>query len=195
MAKHPTIRSSGRCKRRAAVELKRYAAYIDGRLKMAYTLPPQALDHNLVLEFFWKFSVFECALKREGFLKAGRNNAAEPDWDKFGHEVQGRFSQVSAPMFKESVEKLKKLSPRRQVVRNGALGWDAVVQQPGDSDEAFIFRLLKTARNNLFHGGKYPDGTIEEIARDQDILRAGSAILDACYELHRGVKGWIDEAA
>ncbi len=63
---------------------------------MAYTLPPQALDHNI--EFFWKFSIFECALKREVFLKAGRNNAAEPDWDKFGREVQGRFSQVSAPI-------------------------------------------------------------------------------------------------
>ena len=43
--------------------------------------------------------------------------------------------------------------------------------------------------------GKYPDGPIEEVARDRDILRAALAILDGCYEVHAGVKRWIDEAA
>lgn len=162
---------------------------------MPYTLPPEALDRDLVLEFFWKFSVFECALKREGFLKTGRNDAAEPDWNRFGGEVQGRFSQVRLPGFKESVERLERLSPRRQVVRNGAIGWEVVVRKPGDSSEAYILRLLKTTRNNLFHGGKYPEGPVEEIARDRNILLAASTILDACYELHPGVRRWIDEAA
>lgn len=162
---------------------------------MPYTLPPQALDRELVLDFFWKFSVFECALKRKGFLRTGPNNAAEPDWVRFGCEIQGRFSQVNLPGFKESVDRLQRLSPRRQVVRNHALGWDAVVRQAGDSEEAYVFRLLKTARNNLFHGGKYPDGPVQEIARDRDILRAASTILDGCYELHSGVRKWIDEAA
>ena len=58
-----------------------------------------------------------------------------------------------------------------------------------------MLRLLKTARNNLFHGGKYPDGPIEEVARDRDVLCAALAILDGLYELHDGVKRWIDEAA
>ena len=81
---------------------------------MTHRLPPQALDRDLVLEFFWKFSVFECALKREGFLRAGRNNAAKPDWDRFGREVQGRFAQVSFPGFKEAVDELRRLSLRPQ---------------------------------------------------------------------------------
>ncbi|MDP2682825.1 MAG: hypothetical protein Q8P28_08490 [Deltaproteobacteria bacterium] len=162
---------------------------------MTFRLPPQALDRDLVLDFFWKFSVFECALKREGFLRAGRNNAAEPDWDRFGREVQGRFAQVSAPGFKEAVDELRRLSPRRQVVRDGQLGWDPVARQEGESDEAFTLRLLKTSRNNLFHGGKYPDGPIGEIARDRNILRAALTTLDGCYEIHAGVRRWIDEAA
>jgi len=162
---------------------------------MTFRLPPDALDRDLVLDFFWKFSVFECALKREGFLKTGQNNGAQPDWDRFGSEVRGRFAQVADPGFGEAVRKLKKLSPRRQVVRDGRLGWDPIVQGPGDSEEAYVLRLLKTARNNLFHGGKYPDGPIEEVARDRDILRTALAILDGCYELHDGVKRWIDGAA
>jgi|SRR3990172_4137985 len=162
---------------------------------MTFTLPPQVLDRDLVLDFFWKFSVFECALKRAGFLRAGRKNAAEADWDRFGRQVQGQFAQVSSPGFKEAVDQLRRLSPNRQVVRDGQFGWDPVVQQTGESDEAYALRLLKTARNNLFHGGKYPDGPINEVARDRDILRAAVTILDGCYEMHAGVKKWIDEAA
>lgn len=162
---------------------------------MTFRLPPHAFDRDLVLDFFWKFSVFECALKREGFLRTGRNCGAEPDWDCFGTAVRGRFAQVASPGFGDAVSKLKLLSPRRQVVRDGRLGWDRIVQGRGESEEAYVLRLLKTARNNLFHGGKYPDGPIEEIARDRDILRTAVAILDGCYELHDGVKRWIDEAA
>src|SRR5689334_8224612 len=103
---------------------------------MTFRLPPEALARDLVFDFFWKFSVFECALKREGFVRAGRNNAAEPDWDRFGSEIQGRFAQVSVPGFREAVDALNRLSPRRQVVQDGHLGWDPVVRQNGESDEA-----------------------------------------------------------
>ncbi|MEW5995407.1 MAG: hypothetical protein AB1744_13575 [Candidatus Zixiibacteriota bacterium] len=162
---------------------------------MTFRLPAHALDRDLVLDFFWKFSVFECALKREGFLKTGRSNGAEPDWDRFGNEVRGQFGQVADPGFAEAVRKLKLLSPRRQVVRGGRLAWDPIAQRPGESEEAYVLRLLKTVRNNLFHGGKYPDGPIAEVARDRDILRTALTILDGCYALHDGVKRWIDDAA
>lgn len=46
---------------------------------MAYDATPDWLDRNLVLDFFWKFSVFECALKREGFLQMSRDGSAKPD--------------------------------------------------------------------------------------------------------------------
>jgi len=93
------------------------------------------------------------------------------------------------------VEKLRQLSPRRQVVRNGRLGWAPIVRQAGESDEVYVLRLLRASRNNLFHGGKYPDGPIDEVARDRDILRAGLTIPAGCYELHAGVKRWIHTAA
>ena len=162
---------------------------------MTFNLPPDELDRDLVLGFFWKFSVFECALKREGFLRPGPKNGAEPNWDRFGKEVQGRFSQVSIPGFADAVGNFRKLSPQRQVVRDGHLGWEPIRQKAGQADEEYILRLLRTVRNNLFHGGKYPDGSIAEVARDRDILRAALKILDGCYEIHAGVKRWIDEAA
>jgi hypothetical protein len=89
---------------------------------------------------------------------------------------------------------LRRLSPRRQVVRDGRVRWEDIAQH-GASDAEYTLRLLKTVRNNLFHGGKYPDGPIDEIARNREILRAALTILDGCYELHAGVRRRIDEAA
>jgi hypothetical protein len=161
---------------------------------MTFNLPAQALDHELVLAFFWKFSVFEAALKRAGFLRTGRNNAAEPDWNRFAREIEGRFAEASVTGLAEAKEELRRISPRRQVVRDGKLGWEPV-EQKSESDDAFTIRLMRTARNNLFHGGKYPDGPINEIARNRKILRAALTILDACYKVHAGVRQCVDQAA
>jgi len=162
---------------------------------MTFRLSLQRLDGDLVLNFFWKFTVFECALKREGFLKAGPKNSAEPDWDKFAKEIKGQFARVRTPGFTAAVDALNGLSPRRQVVRDGKLHWEPVARQNGESDEMFTLRLLKTSRNNLFHGGKYPDGPIDEVARNRNILAAALKILDGCYEIHAGVRRRIDKVA
>lgn len=126
---------------------------------------------------------------------SGRNDSAEPDWRGFGKSIRGRFRDVSAHGFHESVRTLKYLSPQRQVVRDGHLRWESVKQQDHDSEEEFVLRLVKTVRNNLFHGGKYPDGPIEEVARDKAILKAALGVLQGCYELHPGVARWVQDAA
>ena len=77
---------------------------------MSYDVPPDWLDRELVLEFFWKFSVFECALKRDGFLHSDWNNVAQPDWKKFGQLIQGRFGEVQSKDFPLAVRALKQAS-------------------------------------------------------------------------------------
>ncbi len=139
--------------------------------------------------------MFECALKREGFLREGRNQAAEPDWDTFGQKVGDRFGEVDDGEFRDAVRILTDAGPRRQVVRGGHLAWESVQRREEDSDGQFVLRLLRTARNNLFHGGKYPDGPIEEVARDKRILQAAITVLEGCYKLHPGLARWREEAA
>lgn len=161
---------------------------------MPYDAPPDGLDKDLILFFFWKFSVFECALKREGFLLKGYSDVALPDWNKFAEHIRGRFIEVRIDGFKEAVRDLIKASPRRQVVRDGELRWKSLRRKPNESSEGFVLRLLKTVRNNLFHGGKYPDDDIEEVARNKKILKAAMAVLDGCYDLHPGVAYRIQQA-
>jgi hypothetical protein len=164
-------------------------------MPMPYDAPPDGLDRDLILCFFWKFSVFECALKREGFLRKGYSDAALPNWNKFAECIRGRFKEVRIGGFEEAVSDLIKASPRQQVVRDGKLRWKSLRKKPKESSEGFVLRLLKTVRNNLFHGGKYPDDDIEEVARNKAILKAAMAVLDGCYDLHPGVAYRIQVAA
>jgi hypothetical protein len=162
---------------------------------MAYDLPPDGLDRDLVLAFFWRFSAFEYALKREGFLRAGRSANAEPDWTAFGKSLRGRFGEIASEDFHKSVDALIALAPRRQVVRHGELRWEPVARQAEQSDEEHVLHLLKTARNNLFHGGKYPDGPVDEVARNSSVLQAALRVLEGCYVLHPSLRRWMDPAA
>jgi hypothetical protein len=91
---------------------------------MSFPLPSDSLDRELVFEFFWKFSPFECALKRSGFLR--KKKSAEADWDGFGAQINGKFSTLGSPSFDEAVTKIKKLSPQRQMNNNGELAWEHV---------------------------------------------------------------------
>lgn len=144
-------------------------------------------DRKLLFDFFWKFSAFECALKRGGFLKPVRKDKrtdAQADWDKFARKIDGRFVEIASHGFWEAVARINCLSPQRQINAGGKLGWKPVGRGAKDSDTAYTLKLLRTARNNLFHGGKYQDGSIiPEIARDREILLAALTVLDGCYEL------------
>ena len=164
----------------------------------AFVLPPNSLDRDLVFEFFWKFSVFECALKRFGFYKRDPKKRseynAEPDWNRFGAEAAKTFDGVEDSGFQAAVARLVKLQPKKQIIKNGKLAWKPVERknQGNGSDLEYAITLLKTVRNNLFHGGKFPDGPPQEIARDRGVLRAALAVLDKCYERHPDIRSQVD---
>lgn len=74
---------------------------------MGYDLGPGALGGDLVCRFFWQFSVFECALKRQGYLREGPHGEALADWFAFQRYIRGRFSRVGRLPFKEALRLLE----------------------------------------------------------------------------------------
>ena len=133
-------------------------------------------------------------VKREGFLRLDKPTA-EANWTKFGRDIAEKFEKVETIGFAAAAAKLRALSPRKQIQTNKILGWRELVQQQNESNAEYTLRLLTTVRNNLFHGGKYPDGDIPEVSRDKEVLRAALDVLNGCYELHAGVRNRIDEIA
>lgn len=159
---------------------------------------PAAIDHlgrELLLEFYWTYSALEYGLKRGGFLRSSHDGVASPDWNRFGVALRGSFTHVASPDFHQAVTEIAELSPRRQVVRNGQLAWAAAQPRGADSVEEYTLKLLRTVRNNLFHGGKYPDATAAELSRDRTILRVSVVVLGALPAMHPEVARHVSAPA
>ncbi|EII3056856.1 hypothetical protein ABMX90_22820 [Vibrio vulnificus] len=129
---------------------------------------------NLAFDFFYWFSRFEFALKENRVLKKDESGSnAEPGWDKFVEKYADSFT-VSADS-----QKLIDLNPQRQiVVDNQELEWKPVGRADCKSELCLVVRLLKTIRNNLFHGGKHGAKGWDDPERTEELLTSGKNVLD-----------------
>ncbi|WP_260475801.1 hypothetical protein, partial [Pseudomonas aeruginosa] len=125
-------------------------------------------------DFFYWFSRFEFSLKENGYLKyKNPGNRAEPGWDDFVQNHSDKYS------LSQSATALIEQSPEQQIVLPGReLGWRPVNLDQCNSDLARVARLLKTVRNNLFHGGKHGGANWDNPARTIHLILLSKAILD-----------------
>ena len=150
-------------------------------------------DEKLVFKFFAIFSRFEYALKRTGFLRD--QERAEADWDRYSTCLRGRFAVLGSLTFTDACAYLEQESPRQQVVDGTRLTWKACLRGNGESEESYVLRMVRTVRNNLFHGGKYPDpsGPVQEVARDRRLLGACITVLEECLRSSPEVRCAFEE--
>ena len=168
------------------------------------------IDPKLVVDFFASFSRFEYALKRSGHLKrpqpqsaaaerppsgARSSRNAEPDWDDFANSVSGKFAGVTEQSFRDAVDFFLRKPPERKIVVDDELQFEAIRRGQGESEEQYVLRLVRCVRNNLFHGGKFPTGPVEEVARNSKLLNACLAVLESCLELSPNLKQTFCEFA
>jgi hypothetical protein len=134
-------------------------------------------DH--AFDFFYWFSRFEFALKENRFLK--RNSVgdnAEPGWNAFVEKFATTFKHT------KETYRLFELNPKKQRVgENSELKWYDVGIADCKSELCKVVRLLKTIRNNLFHGGKHGADGWDDPVRTQELLRTGKLVLDQLAEL------------
>jgi len=143
-------------------------------------------DRELALRFFVAFSRFEFALKQTTFAFACRDDDSVcANWRRFcDTKLEGHFQidQQEASV-REAIAYLQERPTRRQVWRNGSLGFD-VIEQGARSDVRHLVELVKAIRNNLFHGGKYPFDPV----RDNGLLQCGLTLLTAWLDYDPQVK-------
>lgn len=130
-------------------------------------------------DFFFWFSRFESALKENGYLRSHRSGAkAEPGWSEF--EERWRNSYVVS----EEARWLVSHAPNMQRVGEGdSLTWAPVELSDCGSDLSIVIRLVKTVRNNLFHGGKHGSGGWDDPKRARELMLASTAIIRQLAEL------------
>jgi hypothetical protein len=134
---------------------------------------------ELTLEFFAAFARFEYALKRAGYV-VGNDKSASAGWDRFAVDLRDMGDAALAPVLAVCVY-LRQHPPKKQVVNNGKLEW--VVRPVAGSPIEDVLLSIRTVRNNVFHGGKFPTGVVAEPLRDRQLIEECLAVLNAVLEL------------
>jgi hypothetical protein len=135
---------------------------------------------KLTLAFFGAFSRFEYALKRAKYVK-GQGAHVLPDWIRFGKDLSGLGAATLAPVL-EACPYLQANPPKRQVLRDGELDWDDLLGNKSQIENVLLY--VRTVRNNLFHGGKFPrTGSVEEPLRNKKLITECLAVLDCLLKL------------
>lgn len=154
---------------------------------------------ELILEFFAKFSGFECALKQAHFVKGDQYNNALPDWDRFADTLNGQLAGITDRDFINARSYLLQAPPKKQMFTKSdkTVRWEKNSKRSKESDERYLLRLVRDVRNNLFHGGKYqaePEPVDGEALRNCELLKACLTILDKCRSLNADVGNFFEQA-
>ena len=153
-----------------------------------------SIDKDLLLSFFLTFSGFEFALKNTRFKREARHGGAEPDWQAFIETVSPQFNKEENEELLSACRFFIDDPPRRQVIAMGDLAWETQTQRENESEAMFILRMVKSVRNNLFHGGKHNIGLHEDPSRVSRLLQNSIVILNYVAILDHSVSTKFNEA-
>lgn len=129
----------------------------------------------------------EYALKAGGFA-FGNDKGVDTNWDLFANTVNDAFLNIAEADVMEAREFLLQAPPRKQVLLDNHLRFvDQVIDTKQRPTQQMLL-MVRTVRNNLFHGGKYlPDGE-QEAGRNERLVRASLCVLQACSALDHRVR-------
>jgi len=137
------------------------------------------------ISFFVFFSRFEYSLKRGHHLKSTAPGArAEPDWVGFAKSLGTAFLDEVRKSGKACA--LLRDPPEKQIVgKNCDLDWK---KSKPIKNVIELFEAVCLVRNNLFHGGKFPEKDVPEVSRDRDLLLQTRWILELALEKRPSLK-------
>jgi len=80
--------------------------------------------------------------------------------------------------------------PKKQVIKDGALGWEMMSAIRTAND---LFLAVRRVRNNLFHGGKYPIRPEPDMSRNQTLLREATRVLEIALDVSPDLHAFLYE--
>ena len=146
------------------------------------------IKKDLVTGFSILFSRFEYALKRTDKYLGGNEKRVWANWGKFAQDHKDLFDEEKTPELKSAVEYLQKHPPKKQILKNGKLGWKDVSKQNTPLLQQ-VLSAIGRVRNNLFHGGKFQT----DPGRNRDLLNSCVTVLEECLSLNEEVKKYFPE--
>jgi hypothetical protein len=140
---------------------------------------------NLACEFLAVFSRMEYALKASGY--ATGPNKVEAWWDKFANDIETDFKAVKDKSFVDAVNYILTAPPRKQVLNGNVLAFADQTIDPNQGTAQQVLLMIRTIRNNLFHGGKFLPHGEKEAGRNERLVVSSLIVLRQCVSLNGGV--------
>lgn len=137
-------------------------------------------DKDRVFRLLATFSRWEYALKRTGYAKPGSHGQAEADWNKYVDAVAIPLAQIATPRYVAARNYITTHPPLCWQYRDG---WQPNPKRENETEARYLFRMVRDVRNNLFHGGKFQNGIVEELSRDREVIDAATTVLEECVNL------------
>lgn len=151
------------------------------------------IDPELVVNFFLFFSRFEYALKRISRYANGNEKKVIANWELFASDYNDVFQQNINPELNEAINYLLENPPQKQILIDGRLDWKPLTF--GSNQQLTkVIHCIKTIRNNLFHGGKFPSGPQDEPARNPTLLKYALLILAEILDLSESLKEEFEDS-
>jgi len=145
------------------------------------------VNREVVISFILYFSRFEYALKQTGCYAGGNRSHVYADWRNFAEDHNDTFETELDEDVREAAEYLERHPPKRQVKAAGKLDWKEM-EFESNLRLRRVLQTVRTVRNNLFHGGKFPTEEDHDPTRDEVLLRHCLTILHAALELSEDVR-------
>lgn len=149
-------------------------------------------NQNLLLNFLVLFSRFEYALKRTAYYNKGKI-VAEADWPRFIKAMKEKYDPVKSNELKMATDFLLKFPAREQVIEDNRLKFKTHNSTQEGPDICKLYNCIRITRNNLFHGGKFPLETIEDISRNEKLISSCIIVLKELLTLDKGVENMFWE--
>ena len=149
-------------------------------------MPPE-----LAVQFQAVFSRMEYALKVGGFA-VGNEAKVDANWDKFANTVNDVFMAITDPAVVQAREFLLQQPPRKQVLKEDKVDFKDQVIDKDQRPAQQVLLMVRTIRNNLFHGGKYLPNGEQEPGRNKDLVAHALCVLLACSTLYDDVRFSFD---
>lgn len=142
-------------------------------------------DERLVFTFFVVYSRFEYSLKKLGYVQE-RENGLEIQAECFIAEIRDEFDPERTDELEDAVSYLLDRPTDIQTLNeNGNLDFEEHPStEEGHPVALRVYHSIRIARNNLFHGGKFKDGEVQDPGRDEDLLRSSLAVLKEFIRLN-----------
>ncbi|UQN37672.1 hypothetical protein MTR80_08220 [Alcaligenes aquatilis] len=145
------------------------------------------LPRELACMFLAVFSRMEYALKSTNYAVGGERGV-DPAWDSFANDIDYDFLALTHQHVIDARNYLLRHPPRKQILKDKQIGFVDQVIDPHQAKTQQTLLMVRTVRNNLFHGGKYSPEGKREAGRNHLLVKHAICVLLACSELNADVR-------